>query len=1043
MDDSLWQKITTEVINETATAKSKQSRYYQTDIEVEIQFGTFNPPKEDKKYGRFESSVKPDVFFRLRDHMLKVMGKPTYDSIIEDRVNDSFRESKTQGRADTKYYSKYKIWTSYNVYKDFRQKTFVNTSTIAGNTFASELNTRFNVSNEIYFKNYEEFNDEYRRVQEIKLSRQRGPESHEGPKDFQPKILRSKHRITFKIPDVGYLDLTEATETNLDTNESFPTKYEIELEIKYYKDFERENKKIKEWYERILRIIQDTTLIYTNSEKNNLYKYISGLLNLPTDKISYSLVAEARDLKMEDMVYGGIVGNRETNYCVTHKADGVRKWMAFSPSGVWAMMPGTPSLQLFYRCKEKKDPDGNLLYVCPYDAGYIFDGELIPRENRKDKELCDNIFYIFDCICEKGVDIRNVKRYGERMDKATKFNEFEFDDKQLNRVLRVFVKGYKTLNGTNLFFRTMDLMFKEQNRSPKDPSKDSFLSESLPYKQDGFMFIPLNVEYNRYAEDSRDSFIEVNYVNRDFPDIYNRSLVYYPDICKWKPKEERTIDFVVKIIQLPDGSRKAVLESIHVQGDQRINKIFEGSPKYPLNNRVDTNHILLQNLPPNAIVEFRWDEKNELLVPTRLRTDKISPNRYFSAINIWNGIFDGIEAKTLIGQSFQLMFAYHNRIKCELYEQIIPHRCHKVLLDIGSGRGGDIRKWGDVESIFAVEPNEEHRKELVSRLETSLAKNKVTIIPTGGEDYHTITNTIQRMYGDKVCAVSIMLSMSFFHGKFREGLRNTIERNLEIGGEVLMLTIDGDTVKQVFVPTYGDYVEKNLQFLDATMKYEPNTGKLFIDIPGTIVSHQEEVPPKLSELFKEWDNFLPIDVSRADKQNFLNPDEKAVSNMYTSLRLIYLPGKRSEIEIERIVPYSKIIVRGQEGQASQGSQDTSKEHDFYGISVFPSDYVLLSSVLKAIDEEYQNNNNMKFRRDYVQDTWEKIQNTLSKEEKDMYTLPWNPGVLELFSKYFKIQILYISGDKNSAYGKGTRKIILADQYILAKMDERKYLQTIF
>jgi hypothetical protein len=1056
MNNNLWQNISTEVIQKIATARAKQSFPTNTNIEVEIQFGNFKPPKKGEKFGRFESALRPEAFRRVIDYMKKVSGSPDKESVIEDRLNDSFRESENTLRKRTRYYSKYKIWSSYNVFKDTQTNEFVNVSTSSGNELAKELNTRITVSNEVSYADLEDFNYEFIRIQKNKLIRQR---SSKRPEDFSPKIIRTKHRVTYDIPEVGYLDLTEATEINLDTNYSSPTKYEVELEIESTK-FSPDNQKIVKWYNKILELIQDTNLIYTNTEKEKLYKYVADKLHLPSEKITYSLVAEARDLKMEDMVYGGIVGNTETEYCVTHKADGVRKWMVFTPSGVWALMPGTPSLSLFYRCTEKKDMDGNPSFFCPYDAGYIFDGELIPEANRMDNIESQNIFYVFDCICAHGEDIRNSPLYGERMNKAVAFNEYKFEDKKLNDILSVQIKGYKVLKGPNHFFETMKLMFYEQNKNPFQPTMKQKANSTLPYKEDGFMFIPLNTVYNPYEDESI-----------EHPDIYNRTLVHNPDICKWKPKDERTIDFIVKMVQLADGRKKIVLEAIHIEDGpdkKRVNKVFEGSSKYPLNNRIEISDPLLSNLQVNAIVEFRWDEKKELLVPTRLRPDKISPNRYFSAINIWNGIFNGIEAKTLAGGSFQLMRAYHNQIKLDLYMQIIPQRCHKVLLDIGSGIGGDIRKWSDLEMVVAVEPNEEHRKELLSRLETSTAKDKVIIVPTGGEDYNTITNVIQERYGEKVCAVSLMLSLSFFHGELRDKLKKTIEDNLQIGGEVLILTIDGDTVQEVFVPSSGQYVEKTFQFLDCTMTYEQvkegNEGKLFIDIPGSIVSQQEEVPPKLSVLFKEWENFLPLDVSRADKQKFLNPDEKTVSNMYTSLRMVYLGEKRSEIEVERIVPYggidfeyTKVLTSFQSNpnlykwaklpkvKKYLGYEDSNADIFLFGISVYPSQYLFLSSVLKAIDEDYQNDNHMEFRNRYVQDAWEQIKNSLPRQEREKYSFPWTAQIFELFANYFEIKILYI-GDPSGSVSFGNqyeKKIIIANQYILAQLNDRDLLETVF
>ena len=91
MNNNLWKKISPEVIQAIATAKSKQSIPTNTNIEVEIQFGNFKPPKQGEKFGRFESALRPEAFRRVIDYMKKVSGSPDQESVIEDRLNDSFR----------------------------------------------------------------------------------------------------------------------------------------------------------------------------------------------------------------------------------------------------------------------------------------------------------------------------------------------------------------------------------------------------------------------------------------------------------------------------------------------------------------------------------------------------------------------------------------------------------------------------------------------------------------------------------------------------------------------------------------------------------------------------------------------------------------------------------------------------------------------------------------------------------------------------------------------------------------------------------------
>jgi hypothetical protein len=976
-NERLWLNIANEVTNSIGYAENLQKRKSkQAHIEIEIQFGTYSEVY-NQKYGKFGSYVSKSEFNRVMKFMKETLRLRFQEHVIEDKIDRNERISYDYKTQKTTYYEKDSVWQSYQLFPNKETGQFLPTrfTTNNGIFLAKEYGIRVNVSNEFLYNS--------------------------SSRNFNTQKIRNKNRTSFKIDQIGTLDLTEATTT--DGDKSQRTSYEIELELLDKNTFGKNNSKIMELCGLIKKIMQDSELCYTNSEKIKMYQYVSKQLGIKDGKLKFAMLPEARDLKLEDMVYGGLVGNKETNYCATFKADGIRRLIVFMPNQIWAIMPGNPDANLLYQFKESK----NGSCIAPYGpGGFIVDGELLTKPNRKDRENCKYMFYIFDCLVENNNDVR-MKTYDERMEKAQQITRYNFDelssiDPILNKTIRFSVKKFYNISGVNHFFETMKLMFLE--------------IDDLPYENDGLMFIPVRIQYNMYFE------------NPDVPPIYQRTLTDYPDICKWKPQGLRSIDFLVEFEMLADGKRKVILKTGGKDENDRNPVIFEGSNTFPLKNRIDTDHAILSNLPSHSIVEFYWDERKQLLIPMRVRLDKLSPNRYFTAMNVWKNIFYGIDQETLQGKTFQLMRSYHNKIKLNLYKNIKYTRGHKVLLDIGSGRGGDIKKWNEFELIFAVEPNKDHIKELESRLKSYGLENKVIIINTGGEDYDYITNVIKERYGEKVSTVSLMLSLSFFQGDLRKGLRKTIEQNLQIGGEVLVFTINGDTVKQMYLPSSEEYKEKTLYFLDAKTTYEGKTGKLYIDIPSTIVSEQEEFPPKISEFFYEWDNFLPLNVSRADKELFLNSDEKAFTNLYTSFQLVLMSDKRSNLEIERLVPYDEIEDFG----------------DFYGISVLPSDYFYLSAVLKAVNEEYQNDNNLEFRRNFALQVWDEIYSELSREEKDKYSLPWNDTILELLSKVFEIQILNIQNNKKRIFGKlYERKIIIIDKYILSKTDEQGLLQTIF
>lgn len=110
--------------------------------------------------------------------------------------------------------------------------------------------------------------------------------------------------------------------------------------------------------------------------------------------------------------------------------------------------------------------------------------------------------------------------------------------------------------------------------------------------------------------------------------------------------------------------------------------------------------------------------------------------------------------KTLEG-----MRAYHNRRKEEFLELATPG----VLLDLGSGRGGDLGKWERLDMfsrILAVEPNEDNLTEFRSRLQKTYKKlqGKVTTLQAGAEETAKVVSAL----GGTADTITMMLSLTFF-----------------------------------------------------------------------------------------------------------------------------------------------------------------------------------------------------------------------------------------------------------------------------------------
>ena len=159
----------------------------------------------------------------------------------------------------------------------------------------------------------------------------------------------------------------------------------------------------------MLRIILDTRIIYTQQERQEFITYVNGLVGAPHtayDSLVGGVIKKPRNLKLDDLVWGGIMGNASTGYVVKHKIDGIRKLLVFATSGIWLIFGGEVCLIMRQTHKEL--------------IGCVFDGELIPAERRRNPDMAvyEYWFIIFDTVVLDSDLSVQQDLYVERMTQA-------------------------------------------------------------------------------------------------------------------------------------------------------------------------------------------------------------------------------------------------------------------------------------------------------------------------------------------------------------------------------------------------------------------------------------------------------------------------------------------------------------------------------------------------------------------------------------------------------------------------------------------------
>ena len=648
--------------------------------------------------------------------------------------------------------------------------------------------------------------------------------------DFKPTVIREKTRYSYLVfNSTVRIDLTivNMLENLSKKGKDGGTTYEVEIEL--VKTNGLRNFEVATTV--TLQQVLDTNKIYTQSEATTVKNYINSLLNSQKrGYIDHYPLVQARNLKLKDMTYGGLIGNQETGYSVTHKADGQRKMLVFHETGIWlAMAPHSLN-----KVSDIKIPEL---------IGTILDGELIPLNNRLDGSPKTKYWYLsFDCLTWSGRSVRD-KMHGVRMNHSQ-----AVADKVKTELLWVNTKIFKNFGTPQEFFAVMREMFRNQ--------------EVIQYKQDGFMFTPVNTIYNPHSE--------------QYP-LFKRNLNDYPDVCKWKPQEELTIDFQIRW-KLTNTGKQIVLYA-NVKGQP---KEFTGTKVFPYQGQVDINNTLTKDLPNGTVVEYGWNYTLNRFEPKRVRHDKTKPNKMDIAEDVWMDIQRPLDKETMSGVGFTLLRRYHNKIKKELFGS-----SEGTLLDIGSGRGGDVSKWKKYSKIVAVEPNPSHINELERRIKLHGMEHKVRVVQAGGEDIEKITRNVKEFIGDRVDTVSMMLSMSFFwrSESMVNRLINTITTNVKSDGKFVFLTIDGDLVEQTFEPAMNTGpVLTGMDLGPAKLRYfgDKSPKELHIHIEGTIVEDQTEWLVRLGDLVGPMKQFgFQLERERADKEKFLTEEEITMTQMYS------------------------------------------------------------------------------------------------------------------------------------------------------------------
>jgi len=631
-----------------------------------------------------------------------------------------------------------------------------------------------------------------------------------------PSNIRVKERWSFVISESAInhpfknfrIDLTKVN----DGTRSDPRQTSFEIELEYISNL---NTDFKTTFLPAIRfmlgIIQNTECPITQPTLENVVVGYNKLFEKDIEKLKKQFNPSQQlfnvIIKPVNVLYSHLLFPETLS--ITDKADGERKLLFIREDGGYlinAVESGSgksiiSNVSKWFRTTAKKEQDYDCLYFNPETTKQLAN-TLFDGELIIDSNNVKR-YLIFDILFDSGGDVRNLP-FVERIEK---------------------IKSIVKSSGV------------ADNRGAKHPFefKDFFIPDK-------------NVNFFKLTNKVLDSIPDKNYKNdglifNDIRDPYNSTARIY----KWKPVELLTIDF--KLLKNKNGEF-----NLMVKGRDALVP-FNDFNKKPMIFKTDD--LIYKE---NQIVEFGF--KQGLPIPYRIRFDRTEPNRFETAVSIYKDVLNPITETTIRGKDLVMMRKIHNQDKKNLLEKYCKS---KRLLDIGSGKGGDIQKWKEFDiTTYTVEPNPEYITEFVNRLksEDSNEKNpdkkmmsKVKMLMAGGQE----TDKIVKFIKEPVDCITIFNALTFFFQseELLNSLIETVNKSLKNGGYLIGMVMDSEMVKELFYPGHSiKYIVKNKlkegEFYNIDSNVVINTTEdLFVSEKYRIASKSEETLKDTIKLLKQ------------------------------------------------------------------------------------------------------------------------------------------------------------------------------------------------
>jgi hypothetical protein len=474
------------------------------------------------------------------------------------------------------------------------------------------------------------------------------------------------------------------------------------------------------------------------------------------------------------------------------------------------------------------------------------------------------------------------------------------------------------------------------------------------------------------------------------PGQYQNNYTY-----KWKPDKNLSIDFMLRRMSskqvqknLPDVDldNSAVFWLMVVSDRRNRSKrpyqTFRGTRYQPFegyiiidigegteDDEMTEKGLMDWGIYDGGIVECTYNHSKETFQIERPRFDRDKPNNENTAKDVWRDIHQPITEKTIKGETLSLARRYINRVKYQLLNS--NFQAGNTIIDIGSGRGGDIRKWDEIglSRVFAVDPNKKNIKELKRRIEDMKPKTDIVIIRAGAEETDKILKAVRKHGGiDKVDGITSFSSLMFFPESKEKyaGLISTL--SLLTKGKFVGMIMDGYATKDLLEDRGKEDDKGMLRFKNKVFSIEQLSELDDKNIYGNAIRINIREETSMVKDQTEWlFYFVPFKM-KLKKHGFKNIDDDTIDKGDDYLKL---PAtNKTFVSLVRTFVFTTNIK--EEGTILQLKPPSVEKHGKLGNAYSETIYYsrvrnnsYLEAFLEATDEEYKDQPNDKELDKYV------------------------------------------------------------------------------